>query len=35
VGIDLLFEGSGLIALGMALHSRVTEGLGAPRPSGA
>jgi uncharacterized membrane protein HdeD (DUF308 family) len=35
VGIDLLFEGSGLIALGTALRSRATASLGAPRPAGA
>lgn len=35
VGIDLLFEGSGLIALGTALRSRPMASLGAARPSGA
>jgi uncharacterized membrane protein HdeD (DUF308 family) len=35
VGIDLLFEGSGLIALGTALRSRTMSSLGAPRPSSA
>ncbi len=35
VGIDLLFEGTGLIALGTALRSRATASPGAARPSSA
>jgi uncharacterized membrane protein HdeD (DUF308 family) len=35
VGIDLLFEGSGLIALGTALRSGTMASLGAARASGA